>query len=310
MIYEGARVLHVREGSLMKRAVLGLIFGLSLWSSAVSAQNAPPPPPMPMPMPQATAPRSGSSGAAQQGANAAPSSIIGVASSTYVLGPDDVIEVSVLGRPEMTQQTRIKPDGTIVVPLLGSVQAKGHTILTLADEIATKMEKAGLLRKPIINVEVVQMVSQTATVLGKVTAPGVVPLDRAMTVSRVLGRVGGALPTGAGYVVIQHKDGTRAQVTIDNLIKGGAFDPVVQGGDTLFVPDAEIFYIYGQINSPGAQPLRANMTVRQAIAQAGGPTALGSDKRVRVNRGGKEFKAKLNDVIQKDDVVVVKERIF
>src|SRR3546814_2309956 len=65
------------------------------------------------------------------------------------------------------------------------------------------------------------MVSQTATVLGKVTAPGVVPLDREMTVSTVLGRVGGALPTGAGYVVIQHKDGTQQQVVIDDLIKGG-----------------------------------------------------------------------------------------
>src|SRR3546814_9453889 len=90
-----------------------------------------------------------------------------------------------------------------------------------------------------------------------------------MTVSTVLGRVGGALPTGAGYVVIQHKDGTQQQVVIDDLIKGGSFDPQVQGGDTLFVPDTEIFYIYGQINSPGVQPLRANMTLRQAIAQAG-----------------------------------------
>src|SRR3546814_9858113 len=64
--------------------------------------------------------------------------------------------------------------------------------LTLADRIGKKMEAAGLLRKPIINVEVVQMVSQTATVLGKVTAPGVVPLDREMTVSTVLGQIGRA----------------------------------------------------------------------------------------------------------------------
>src|SRR3546814_15311199 len=90
------------------------------------------------------------------------------------------------------------------------------------------------------------------------------------------------------------------EVVIIDLIKGGEFDPVVEGGDTLFVPDAEIFYVYGQINSPGAQPMRANMTVRQAIAQAGGPTAMGSDKRVRINRGGKEYKEKLEDVIQKD----------
>src|SRR3546814_7657350 len=84
-----------------------------------------------------------------------------------------------------------------------------------------------------MNVEVIQRVSQTATVLGKVTSPGVVPLDREMTVSTVLGRVGGALPTGAGYVVIQKENGTQKQVVISDLIKGGEFDPVVEGGDTL-----------------------------------------------------------------------------
>lgn len=291
----------------MKTAALGLIAGLVLVPSMAGAQAAPPFSSMPAPSSSVT---SGSS-PRPAGQVAAPgASKLGVASSSYVLGPDDVIEVSVLGRPEMTQQTRIKPDGTIVIPLLGSVNAKGETILTLADDIGKKMEAAGLLRKPIINVEVVQMVSHTATVLGKVTAPGVVPLDRSMTVSMVLGRVGGALPAGSGYIVVQHEDGTQQRVVIADLVKGGTFDPEVRGGDTLFVPDAEIFYIYGQINSPGAQPLRPGMTLRQAIAQAGGPTALGTDKRVRINRDGKEFKAKLDEVILKDDVVVVKERIF
>ena len=290
----------------MKSVALGLIFCVAATlSSVASAQQA-----LPIPMPaQRAAPAPTAASPAPRGAMEQPGGI-GVASSSYVLGPDDVIEVSVLGRPEMTHQTRIKPDGTIVLPLAGTVKASDHTILTLADEIGKKMEKGGFLRNPIINVEVIQMVSQTATVLGKVTSPGVVPLDREMTVSTVLGRVGGALPTGAGYVVIQKENGTQKQVVISDLIKGGDFDPVVEGGDTLFVPDAEIFYVYGQINSPGAQPLRANMTVRQAIAQAGGPTAMGSDKRVRINRGGKEYKAKLEDVIQKDDVLVVKERIF
>src|SRR3546814_6958865 len=92
---------------------------------------------------------------------------IGVASSSYVLGPDDVIEVSVLGRPEMTHQTRIKPDGTIVLPLAGTVKASNHTLLTLADEIGQQMEKGGLLRNPIINAEVTQMVTQTTPALGK-----------------------------------------------------------------------------------------------------------------------------------------------
>lgn len=215
-----------------------------------------------------------------------------------------------LGRPEMTQQTRIKPDGTIVMPLLGSVKAAGNTILTLADQITRESEAKGLLRNPIVNVEVVQMVSNTVTVLGRVTAPGTVPIDREMRLSLVLGRVGGALPSSAGYVIIQEKDGTQQKVVIDDVLKGGANDPQLRGGETLYVPDAETFYIYGQISSPGPQPLRAGMTVRQAIAQAGGPTQMGSDKRYRINRGGKKIDLELDDPIQKDDVIVMKERIF
>src|SRR3546814_8783833 len=114
-----------------------------------------------------------------------------------------------------------------LLPLAGTVKASNHTILTLADEIGKKMEKGGFLRNPIINVEVIQMVSQTATVLAKVTSPGVVPLDREMTVSTVLGRVGGALPTGAGYVVIQKGHGPPKQAVISDLIKGGEFDPEI-----------------------------------------------------------------------------------
>src|SRR3546814_19794153 len=86
---------------------------------------------------------------------------IGVASSSYVIGPDDVIEVSVLGRPEMNHQTRIKPDGTIVLPLAGTVKASNHTILTLADEIGKKMEKGGFLRTQIINDGVIRMLRRS-----------------------------------------------------------------------------------------------------------------------------------------------------
>src|SRR3546814_9163786 len=86
---------------------------ISDWSSDVCSSD------LPIPMPaQRAAPAPTMASPAPRGAMEQPGGI-GVASSSYVLGPDDVIEVSVLGRPDMAHQTRIKPDGTIVLPLAG-----------------------------------------------------------------------------------------------------------------------------------------------------------------------------------------------
>src|SRR3546814_12375892 len=124
--------------------------GISDWISDVCSSDLA----LPIPMPaQRAAPAPTMASPAPRGAMEQPGGI-GVASSRYVLGPDDVIEVSALGRPEMTHQTRIKPDGTIVLPLAGTVKASHHTLLTLADEIGKKMEEGGFLRNPLINVDI------------------------------------------------------------------------------------------------------------------------------------------------------------
>ncbi len=82
-------------------------------------------------------------------------------------------------------------------------------------------------------------------------------------------------------------------------------------GDTLFVPDAETFYISGAVGHPGTFPILRDMTVRQAIALAGGVTAAGSERKVALIRGGgKEVPAKIDDPVQKGDVYIVKERLF
>jgi polysaccharide export outer membrane protein len=79
----------------------------------------------------------------------------GAASSpAYVLGPSDSITVLVYGQSEFNVQTRIKPDGSIVMPLIGKVQAQGKTVITLADEITRRLEAGNFLRDPIVNVEV------------------------------------------------------------------------------------------------------------------------------------------------------------
>jgi polysaccharide biosynthesis/export protein len=89
----------------------------------------------------------------------------------------------------------------------------------------------------------------------------------------------------------------------------------LRGGDSLFVPRAEQFYIYGEVTTPNKYRVEPGMTVIEAIARAGGVTPRGSERRVDIKRrkpdGSYEtFKAKLNTPLQPDDVVHVKESIF
>ena len=95
-----------------------------------------------------------------------------------MLGPNDNISVLVYGQTEFNVQTRVKPDGSIVMPLIGKVQAQGKTVITLADEITRRLVSGNFLKAPIVNVEVSEYNSRYGRVAGKVGQPGLVPLDR------------------------------------------------------------------------------------------------------------------------------------
>jgi len=89
----------------------------------------------------------------------------------------------------------------------------------------------------------------------------------------------------------------------------------LQGGDTVNVERAPVFYIYGEVARGGAYPITPDMTVMQAIAAGGGITPRGSDRRLKLRRpagDGKlvETDAKLNDRVKADDVIFVKEALF
>ncbi len=235
------------------------------------------------------------------------------ASSGYVLGADDGVTVSVYGQPDAGVQTRIKADGTIVVPLIGNVQAAGQTVISLAELITKKFVAGGYFKSPVVNVEIAGYVSKTINIAGKVTQPGVYPLDRSYRALEVLLKAGWVRDAGANYVYLRRADNKEVRLETEALVRGAQDkNPIMQPGDTLYVPDADTFYIYGQINRAGAFPVLPNMTVRQAIALAGGVTATGSDRKVGLYRAGSKDKDEvdLETLLQKNDVVVIKERLF
>jgi polysaccharide export outer membrane protein len=230
----------------------------------------------------------------------------------YRLGPDDAIQVVVYGQPEASIATRVKSDGSIVMPFIGTVQVSGLTNIALARLITERMVSGGYLRQPVVNVEITQYVSRAVNVAGRVTSPGIIPLDRPYRALEALLKAGWIRDNGASYVYLRRPGQAEMRLAAEDLVRGQPEkDPLLQPGDTLFVPDADQFYIYGQINRSGSYPVLPGMTVQQAIAIAGGVTATGSTGKVGLVRGGaREVSADLTQEIRKDDVLIVKERLF
>ena len=142
------------------------------------------------------------------------------ADQTYMLGPADVIEVSVLGQADFTTRGRIGEDGTIRLPYLGSVPAGGRTISQLSDEVGKALNKGGFYSHAIVKVEIVSYASRYVTVLGDVTSPGLIPVDRAYRLSEILARVGGVKDTGADYVVLRAPSGPEMSPAISKRSSG------------------------------------------------------------------------------------------
>lgn len=230
---------------------------------------------------------------------------------SYVLGPEDVVEVNVLGRADFLTRARVRPDGTIQLPYLGSVPAANKTAQQLGEEVGRALKSGGYFASPIVSVDIVSYASRYVTVLGAVGNPGLVPVDRAYRLSEILARVGGVREGGADHVVLRPANGDERRLTIRDLATGDlSQDPFVSPGDKIYAPNADLFYISGQVKAPGAYPMNADMTLRMAIARAGGLTDSGSDRRVKVTREGRPVGRGLDDKIQPGDVVVVGERLF
>jgi polysaccharide export outer membrane protein len=253
---------------------------------------------------------------AQQAPASAPAAapagpVVDASTSAYVLGRDDVVEVGLLGRNDFGGRSRVQADGTIQLPFIGKVPAAESTTAELSDVVRKALQAGGYFADPVVTVEVVGYASRYITVLGAVGAPGLVPINRPYRLSEILARVGGIRDGGADFLSVRSADGSETRYQVSDLATGNADkDPFVKSGDKIYAPMAEQFYIYGQVNGPGAYVLRTGTTVRMALAMGGGLTESGNDKRVDVTRGGKKLKLQLDDVIQPGDVLVVGERMF
>jgi polysaccharide export outer membrane protein len=236
-------------------------------------------------------------------------SLAATAAATEKLGVGDAIRVTVFQQPELTTETRISERGTITMPLIGEVKVAGLTPVEAGSSIGEGLKRGKYLKNPQVAVALTTLRSQQVSVLGHVARPGRYALDdTSAQLADVLAAAGGISPTGTDTVTVL-RNGKEHKV--DVLAKPFK----LQGGDTINVERAPVFYIYGEVARSGYYRVEPNMTVMQAIAAGGGITPRGSERRLKLRRAeanGKfvEKSPKLTDTVKADDVIFVRESLF
>jgi polysaccharide biosynthesis/export protein len=238
----------------------------------------------------------------------------------YVLNSGDIIHVTVYQNPDLTTDSRVSESGTISFPLLNQVHIAAQTISQAEKIIAGKLRDGGFVKDPWVTILPTQIRGSQVAVLGQVNRPGRYPLELANTrISDILAIAGGVAPTGADAIVLSgQRNGHAIRKTIDVnalFVEGTATDETVVGGDTLFVERAPVFYIYGEVQRPGAFRLERRMSVMQGLATGGGLTPRGTENGLRIHRHGEngkllEVQPKLQDLLQENDVIYVRESLF
>ena len=239
----------------------------------------------------------------------------------YPLGAGDAIRIQVFQNPDLTIETRVSENGSITYPLIGAVELGGLSLAVAEKKIADALQKGGFIQKPQVNIVLTQIRGNQVAVLGQVNRPGRFPLETANTrLSDMIANAGGANGVGDDVaIVVGTRNGKlfRKQIDIASVFLEEKLqdDIVLQGGDSIYVHRAPVFYIYGEAQRPGAFRIDRGMTIMQALATGGGPTARGTERRLRVHRKSadgsiQQISPQLTDAVQPNDVIYVNESLF
>ncbi len=164
----------------------------------------------------------------------------GVDPSTYRVGPEDVLEISVWREDALKKEALVRPDGGISYPLVGELQAAGKTVLQLREEITKRLEK--YIPDAVVSVTVLKTGSQRVYVLGKVTKPGEFPVGRSVDVLQALSMAGGVTPfADLNGIRIMRREGDRQVVLpfeYGRVVRGERLEQnvLLRAGDVVVVP--------------------------------------------------------------------------
>lgn len=256
----------------------------------------------------------------------------------YRVGENDLLKVEVFGLDDFDRQVRVLRDGTISLPLVGSLAIAGLTLEEAQSKIADELRRRRLVRDPQVTLFVEEYLSRSVAVQGAVQRPGVYQMLGSKTLLEVIGEAGGLSGREgerAGrqiFVVRTDPQGKQRRLELDarRLVDEG--DPSLNipllPGDVVVVPfdRKQRIYVSGAVRNPGAVEFLESegISLLQAITAAGGPSERARLGKVLIKRrqddGGEELievnlkrvkNGKANDVpLVKNDTVVVGDWFF
>jgi len=237
------------------------------------------------------------------------------------LGPGDAISVTVFRNPDLATEARISPEGTIVFPLIGSIRLAGLTVSDAGEAIAAALREGSFVRDPQVSVSLVEVRSRRVSVLGQVAQPGQYALDGVtVTLTDVLALAGGISESGDTKVVVitdRNGESERIEVDVPAIYRSGDLsrDIELASGDTVFVPTAPVFYVYGAVQRAGAYRLEPGTLVQNALSLGGGLTPRGSERGITIHRRMPDGSVQVMDVsiddeVGPNDVIHVREGLF
>lgn len=243
-----------------------------------------------------------------------------VSAGEMLLGAGDVVRISVYGSPDLSLETRVSQGGKISYPLVGEVDVKDLSTAQAEARIAGLLERGGFVKRPQVNMVITSLQSQQISVLGYVNRPGRYPMEGMRNIVDVLALAGGVNTDGGDTIsVIRNRDGKPVHEVVDlpGIVRSADMSKNFElaGGDVVYVERAPRFYIYGEVQRPGVYRLERNMSVVQALSAGGGLNVRGTERGLEIKRRGPDGKItvinpKLDDLLELDDVVYVKESLF
>lgn len=207
----------------------------------------------------------------------------------YVLGPFDQITV-IVGelKDDFDDKTfRVDGNGDVSLPLAGRIRAGGLTTTALADEIKKRLSP--ILKNPDVVVNITEFASQSVSVLGAVTTPGVQKLAGQKTLFDLLSGAEGLTETSGTTIKITREARwgviplpgatvdpvtgvSTATVRVKEVAQAGPANIVIMPGDAVFVPRADMIFAVGSVTKPGGFPIgeKETLSALQVVSLAQG----------------------------------------
>jgi polysaccharide export outer membrane protein len=215
----------------------------------------------------------------------------GGAAEEYLVGEGDILRISVYGHDDLTTEVRVSGEGTISFPLIEDVAVGGKTVAEIAD-VVTQGLADGFIIDPQVSVFVSEFRSMSVTIMGNVRNPGLYELHGQTTFLELLSKAGGLSDEAGDRATIKRKGstpGTGGVIAVDlrRLVREGDtnLDVIIVDGDNIYVGEAELFYITGEVRKPASYRLEGATSVAKAITLAGGVTSKADREQVLLIRG-------------------------